>query len=53
MSEELLRKPVEQFFVQIEGENSRSDPKYAPMYGVSSLVRPLYAMSGWFSWRRA
>lgn len=45
--EELLKKAVEQFFVQMELENGRSDPKYAPTYGVSSLVRPLHTTSGW------
>lgn len=34
MSEDLLKKAVEQFFLQMEGENGRSDPKYAPTYGV-------------------
>lgn len=47
MLEELLKKAVEQFFVQMEGENGRSDPKYAPTYGVSSLVRPLHTTTGW------
>ena len=51
--EELLKRAVEQVFVQMEGEDGRFDHKYAPTYGVSSLLGPLCTVRGWSHWRWA